>query len=193
MVPRVHSDKSAGVLQVDCNDTAARPRGSHGSLRGGAVRRHWVILGARRRGAPLLPAEFGPVVFPEDLRSVSVVETLETTAFYELTEVISQVRRAERLWNATYSKIYRGIRFGDGHVCFLFVTESSRASTYDVTNFFFFFFVLLLFSCPQLKVQQHHLRMQREVQLKRRLHVTTQKQEHVFDIKGSEGFRPLIF
>lgn len=180
MVPCVHSDKSVSVFCVNCNDTAAR---LHRSLLRRADRRSLVIFCVRWWGAPLIPAdEFGPVVFPDYLRSMSVVKTLKTTAFYELTKVISQVRRAKRLRNAANSKIYRRIWFRIRHICFLFVTESLRTDTYDVTKVFFCFLLvlLLLFSCSssssssssalQLKVQQHHLTVQRELQLKRRLY-----------------------
>lgn len=144
MVPRVHSDKSVSVFCVNCNDTAARLRRS---LLRRADRRSLVIFGVRWWGAPLVSAdEFGPVVFPDYFRSMSVVKTLKTTAFYELTKVISQVRRAKRLRNAANSKIYRRIWFRIRHICFLFVTESLRTDTYDVRKVFFCFLFLFFFS-----------------------------------------------
>lgn len=144
MVPRVHPDKSVSVFCLNCNDTAAR---LHRSLLRTADRRSLVIFGVRWWGAPLVSVdEFGPVVFLDYLRSMSVVKTLKTTAFYELTKVISQVRRAERLRNAANSKIYRRILFRIRHICFLLVTESLRTETYYVTNVCFFFFFLLFFS-----------------------------------------------
>lgn len=89
VIPRIHPDESVGIVSTKRGDATARLRGAAGAR---------YRVGVRLFGAALLaiathglPGQLG---LPEDLRSMSVVKTLETAAFYELPEIISQIRGA---------------------------------------------------------------------------------------------------
>lgn len=104
VIPRVHPEEPVGVFTVNRDDTTAGP----GRL----------LL---RAGAGLLVVPTHCVVgghgLSEDLRPVTVVETVKPAAFYELTEIISQVRRVKRCRNVANSEIHRSYLLRVRHVC----------------------------------------------------------------------------
>lgn len=116
VIPRVHPEEPVGVFTVNRDDTTAGP--GRLLLRRAAFSD---LLGLRRAGAGLLVVPTHCVVgghgLSEDLRPVTVVETVKPAAFYELTEIISQVRRVKRCRNVANSEIHRSYPLRVRHVC----------------------------------------------------------------------------
>lgn len=117
VVPSIHPDEPVSIFSRNWDDAAAR---LHRPLRHGAFCRYSV--GLRRSGGALFGfttrCVFGPLGLSENLRSMTVVKTPKTAAFYELTEIISQVRWAKVKRNIANCKIHRNAALGLRHDCF---------------------------------------------------------------------------
>lgn len=118
VISRIHPDEPVGSFSVNWDDAAAR---LHRRLRRWALSRYLVGLGrcGRARSGFATHRVFRPLGLPENFRSMTVVKTLKTAAFYELTEIISQVRWVKCYRNITNCKIHRSVGLGLRHDCFV--------------------------------------------------------------------------